>query len=702
MNAVNWKKGSETVGGLARSVKGQLKETKFSNPVRSVGMKLFILIFCGILVCVVSLGIFSYNKSKSIIESKISEASLETAAQTAGRIDLLLSNYERKTMEFLSDQEFLSLINTTLTTSDDYEKFDSQRTISTKLSSIMLSDNMLTGIYLLPTTPGMDVIGTSSSGGLPDISEEAPAFTQKMLEASGKVVWVPTMTGGISGNQSGQTIAVGRALLNVGSGKTPYLLVLEISLDTLQSVLSTVKFGEGSQAYIVAEDGTNVISPNPEELGQPYKYDLPGESGSSKIKAGGKSTLSVAALTGTAGWKVIGNIPVSTLVESAGAIKTTTIIMSIVSALIAAGIGILIVWNIGRPLGQIRTLMNEGERGNLTVRSRIKRSDEIGQVADSFNRMMEQITGLVMQTTSSAAEVLATSASLSDASHKTAGSAKEIAVATEEIASGATNLAVESERGSEMTSSIGEQVRSVIAANTEMGQSASEVEEASRKGTDYMAALMEKTSQTEEMTRSMVEKVDKLKDSTGSIRKILEVLGNLTKQTNILSLNATIEAARAGAAGKGFMVVADEIRKLADQSRHSIGVVGEVVQTIQSEIDETVHVLSDAYPLFQAQIEAVRDANQIFQNVQYQMSGFVQKLDSATESINHLEGAQSTLSLAMTNVSAVAQQASATSEQVASLSNEQLNVSEGLVELSNRLEQVSKELKDSLSRFTVA
>src|SRR5690606_26131053 len=120
---------------------------------------------------------------------------------------------------------------------------------------------------------------------------------------------------------------------------------------------------------------------------------------------------------------------------------------------------------------------------------------------------------------------------------------------------------------------IGEQVQSVIDSNVQMGQAAGEVEQASQRGSSYMGTLTVKTGQTEEMTRSMVDKVDKLKESTGSIRKILDVMGNVSKQTNILSLNATIEAARAGTAGKGFMVVADEIRKLADQSRQSIGVV---------------------------------------------------------------------------------------------------------------------------------
>jgi len=703
VNLGNWKKGSDTVGGFARRVNDQLKGTRFENPIRSVGMKLFVLIFCGILVCVVSLGVFSYSKSKSVIQHKVSDSSRQTAIQTAGRLDQLLSGYERKTMEFLSDQDFISLVSTAVTTTDDYEKFDSQRTINTKLSSVMLSDTSIEGIYLIPSDPKLDVIGASSSTGVPDVKSNTPAFVQAMIDASGRVVWVPTMKKGISGTANKPTIAVGRALMNVARDSSkPYLLVIEVNLDALTNVIGTVNFGAGSSTYIVAPDGTVVYSPKEEEIAGKYPYELPGKDGSSTIEDENNTRMLTVGASTTAGeWEVVGNIPVKSLVKDAASIRNLTWIMSIVSALIAAGIGLLIVWSVGRPLGQLRTLMNEGERGNLTVRSQIKRKDEIGQVADSFNRMMEQITGLVMKTTESAAEVLATASALSDASRKTATAAKEIAVATEEIAGGATNLAVESERGSEMTGRIGEQVQLVIAANAEMGHSATEVEEAGRRGTEYMAGLMNKTGQTEEMTRSMVEKVDKLRESTGSIRKILDVLGNLTKQTNILSLNATIEAARAGAAGKGFMVVADEIRKLADQSRQSISVVGEVVATIQREIEETVSVLSDAYPLFREQIESVRDANEIFRNVQDHMVGFIQRLEAATRSVSQLEEAQSTLSLAMTNVSAVAQEASATSEQVASLSNEQLGVSEGLVELSNRLESVSNQLRESLSRFTV-
>ncbi|MFB9280141.1 methyl-accepting chemotaxis protein [Cohnella cellulosilytica] len=696
MGSMNLKKASNSVSGLSKKVGGQLKETKFENPIRSVGMKLFLLIFCSILACVMILGWFSYSKSSSIIQQKVADSSSQTAVQTAGKIALMLEGYERQSLQFITDSSFINLLGTLAVSMDDYEMFDTARQLTEKLNSVAMADSSYESISLIPMYEGGQFISTGTSLNREAVAEKP--FLTTIAEANGRATWIPTMPKGLDDNRSTPTFVLGR-LLNQGK---PYLLMLEIKIKTLEDEMKSVNFGEGSSAYIVSSDKTIVYGPNAEKMGTPYEYDLPGEDSSATITIDGTKVLSSVGLMENNGWQLLGNIPVSELVKDAKAISNLTWLMSLIAALIAAGIGMIVMLTVGRPLAQLRTLMNEGERGNLTVRSTNRSKDEIGQVSESFNRMMEEITGLVRQTNQSAQEVLETATSLSDASRKTAGAAKEIAVATEEIANGATNLAVEAEKGSDLTVQIGTQVQSVIDSNLEMGQSANEVEEAGRTGSVYMDNLIQKTGQTEEMTRSMVEKVDKLQESTGSIRKILDVLGNITKQTNILSLNATIEAARAGAAGKGFMVVADEIRKLADQSRESIGIVGGIVENISREIDETVSVLSEAYPIFQEQIDSVREANQIFVTVQDNMSGFINRLSSATDSVRQLEGAQNTLALAMSNVSAVAEEASATSEEVASLSNEQLSISDGLVQLSNNLEAVSGKLRESLSRFTVS
>lgn len=467
--------------------------------------------------------------------------------------------------------------------------------------------------------------------------------------------------------------------------------------------------GEGAILQLIAPDNKVVASTIADRTGKDtdlgFIKELKEKSGSmnTEYTMDGNSTNMLASYStmDTSDWKLIGMVPTSILVKDAKGILTLTLWMALIDAAIAILIGIWMVRMIARPMGKLKDLMQEGAKGNLKVRTPYSSQDEIGQLSAAFNLMMEQITKLVEQTNRSAQEVLDTASELSSASKKTAVSASEIAVATEEIAGGASSLATEAERGNELTDNISRQMESVVNANEQMGDSARHVEKSSQTGTQHLNQLMTKTQKTEEMIGALVNKVDSLKESTSSVLKVLDVMQNITKQTNILSLNATIEAARAGTAGRGFMVVANEVRQLAEQSRQSIDMVGDITDKIMTEMNETVDQLSAAYPLFKEQMDAVKDTNVIFASVQQQMGAFVESLSMVTGSIGELNQSQGTLSEAMSNVSAVAEQSSATSQEVASLSSEQQNISNQLVNLSAKLENVSTELKDTLSRFTV-
>jgi methyl-accepting chemotaxis protein len=523
-------------------------------------------------------------------------------------------------------------------------------------------------------------------------------------EAGGKAVWLDTKPNGYTG--TGTTFALSRLLKSTSMSNMSAILVMEVQEDSLSNDLASVKVGDTGRIFIQNSDNVVNSSTDKKELGGQGMVQLSDEqkatdSGSDVKMIGGKESLVVYAKSVKTGWFTLGEVPMKELTQDTDKILQITLVMSIIALILAVVIGYWMVRMVGQPLAQLRNLMKLGEQGDLRVRTNFRSKDEIGELGNSFNRMMEQITMLVTQTNATAQEVLATAAELSHSSRKTATAAKEIAMATEEIAGGATSLAVESEKGNELTHHIGEQMKKVVETNSSLSESAEEVQGSSRKGVSYMTELTVKTSITEEMTRSMVDKVNKLKDSTGSIRKILDVLNIMTKQTNILSLNATIEAARAGAAGKGFMVVADEIRKMADQSRQSIEVVGQIIVTIQKEIDETVKMLSDANPMFQEQIASVKETDAIFQQVMWNMEQFIDKLGDVRNSIRSLNDSQVTLNDAMSNVSAVAEQSSATSQEVASLSSEQMSISDGLVNLSEKLEGLSNSLKESLARFQI-
>ncbi|WP_240647669.1 methyl-accepting chemotaxis protein [Paenibacillus nanensis] len=706
-DATSWQKGRQAVTVSAKAASSVLGELNWTNPLKSVGMKLFIAIFVSILACVLTVGLLAYNEAKSMVEKKVSDASLQTVNQVTGNLDIIFKTYEDITLQLLVDKDFHELVSRIDESGDDYARFEATSELSEKMQAITLGNDTIEGLALLPLKENLPPIVSGGAQMSRIETLKDAGWYQQTIDLNGKVNWIVPQAEGMAVDGDSSTIGVARLLKDSISSNAGYLLLLEIESASIANRYKDVNLGENSELSIIDQQGNYITANDAALIGQPSRVALPTEgekasSGDEKTTTtDGVEVLAVYKTFESMDWRLLGTIPVEALVKDAQSIRNLTWITAIAAGIIAILIGFVVIMTIARPLVKICALMMEGARGNLTVRSSIKRKDEIGTLSVSFNGMMEQITELAMQTTQSAQQVLLTASDLTEASRKTSASAKEIAVATEEIANGATSLAVEAEKGNELTAHINEQMKQVMEANSEMVASASKVEKASEQGTTYMNGLILKTGMTEEMTRSMVEKVDSLKESTGSIVKILDVLNSLTKQTNILSLNATIEAARAGNAGKGFMVVADEIRKLADQSRQSIDVVGQITEKIRSEIDETVNVLSDAYPLFQEQIQSVKEANEIFLSVQEQMGQFAERLEGVTSSIGRLDESQSVLAEAMTNVSAVAEEASATSEEVASLSSEQLSISDNLVGLSEKLDAVSRGLSESLSRFKI-
>lgn len=654
------------------------------------------------MVFVLTIGILSSQMAKATIQDNAEQANLQTIVQTSQKLDIVLQKYEENLQQmFLDDEMQSAIMDASLSEVSEYDRFTATNKMRTRLNTLTFSTTGVAAVYMLSPDKVIDDVtsGSADTAFLGTVREQ-PWFED--VTKSSKTMWinVPEQKAGSS------VFRLVRSVQSVNSMKR-FILIADINLEVLNGYLQEVNLGKNSKLQMVNDQNIVVGSSAAGDEGKESEFKL-GEAAANEpygsfrtTDANGNAVLAVFNTQQSSGWKLLGTVDAGELTQSANAILLVTIFSLIGVAIIAILIGIWMVRMIAHPLGKLKNLMEEGSKGNLNVRLELKVKDEIGQLADSFNVMMENITSLVKQTNSSAQEVLDTATELTHASNKTALSAKEIAIATEEIANGATSLANEAERGNELTENISRQMERVIQTNKEMEASARQVEKSSQLGTEYLNGLLEKTNITGEMVNALTDKVNSLKASTNSVMKVLDVMQNITQQTNILSLNATIEAARAGAAGKGFMVVADEIRQLAEQSRQSITMVGEITDTIQKEMNETVKALSEASPLFQEQANSVQETSQIFVSVQEQMEGFVRHLDSVTASIDELNEAQTVLSEAMSNVSAVAQQSSATSEEVASLSSEQQTVGDQLVQLSNKLENVSVGLKESLSKFTV-
>ncbi|MCR8845961.1 methyl-accepting chemotaxis protein [Paenibacillus sp. SC116] len=694
----------DTNPSLIKQNKGDILKLKALS---SVGVKLFIIFLVSVTLLVVSIGLFSYDRSRTIVEEQLSLSQKQTLIQAGEKLDLLFNNSVKLSNQVLFDKQLHTNLSNVYRgdKSNSFELFEQTKQIESELKGYVFGNNTLFSMFFIPLENNGTPIFTSGTPSDALSTAREKAWFQEAVNKKGQPVWIPSSAKGVAEQSPKPIFSMARLVNDLKTNEPQFVMVMEIYVQSLADHLKWDQ-SQGGFIQIVDANGKLILDNDLSKLGQAPSIQLTPQDQATSGKqivdsAEQGELLGSYFVSRETGWILNGFTPVQSIVKETNSIRNVTWISVGVGIIVAAFLGYYVMRMVGKPLKRLRDLMMEGAEGKLGLHMEHRSSDEIGQLSTSFNTMMERIKDLVQRTDESAQAVLLTAGQLSEASRSTASSAKEIALATEEIAKGAASLAVEAERSNDCSEQTTNKMQQVVEMNVEMFHAATEVQQKSQRGTSYMNELSTKTAATEHIVRSLVAKVDALKDSTQSVRQILDLLNQMTKQTNILSLNAAIEAARAGAAGKGFMVVADEIRGLADQSKQSIEVVGQITASIQREVDETVTMLGEAYPIFREQLGAVKEADMIFHGVESQMIALFEKLDSATSAVNEFDESQRIMTEAMSNVSAVAEQSSATSEEVASLSNEQMTVSNRLVELSNELEQVSNDLQERLKQFSI-
>ncbi|MGU3570082.1 HAMP domain-containing protein, partial [Paenibacillus sp. A51L] len=474
------------------------------NPLRYVSAKLFLIVFVSILVCVLSVGQISYGISKNVIEKKVSASTEETVSQIAGKLDLILDSYLNYSVQFLTDKEIQSNVGEFFSsTVDEYGVFSAQRSLNDKLSGMAMSNKGVLNINFIPINSHAktQVLGT---GNLNYEQVKESAWVKAAIEQNGTPIWIPTQPKGFQGNGDKPSIGLARVIKSP-SGTNSFVMLIELRESLISDQLNAINLGSDSRVALLGADKAVLSDTMAAEdgAGKTFNFNSPSdaENGSFRADSPAGPVLTIYKKLEVNDWKVVAMLPTAELVKDAKQISRMTWIIAAAAAVLALLVGLYVILSVGRPLRLMRNLMNEGKKGNLTIRSRHRSKDEIGQLSSSFNEMMEQITGLVQQARGSAEQVLSTAGEVGQSSRRTAGAAREIAAATEEIAGGATSLAMEAEKGSDLTTGMDESMRQVKLSNDGMIAAAGEMEAAGAQGTGHMAALIDQTGLAEGMVR---------------------------------------------------------------------------------------------------------------------------------------------------------------------------------------------------------
>jgi len=318
------------------------------------------------------------------------------------------------------------------------------------------------------------------------------------------------------------------------------------------------------------------------------------------------------------------------IVETAETLSTTNIVLSVLFLLAIAGGLVWFSLSILRPIGTLAATMRQiAADKDISHRAELHRNDELGDMARSFNSMMEVFQQTVGQVTNSAAQLSAASEQLSIITSDTRRGVQEQTSQTEQIATAM----------NEMTLTVQE-----VAKNAEQAAlSAHEAHQLTGDGQRVVSGTVAGIAELAQEIDSAANTIERVAEDGVKIGSVLDVIRGIAEQTNLLALNAAIEAARAGEQGRGFAVVADEVRTLASRTQQSTQEIQDMIESLQSGTEQAVQVMENSRNKAQ---ESVEQANQ------------------AGESLAAIGGAVTTINDMNTQIASAATEQESVSEEI--------------------------------------
>lgn len=368
----------------------------------------------------------------------------------------------------------------------------------------------------------------------------------------------------------------------------------------------------------------------------------------------------------------------------------------------AVVIGINLTRIIARPIKALTQIAGKMSEGDLTqtipdIRSR----DEISDLGKAFSLMVSSLRSLIVNVNDASQELVASSEELAASSEEVSKVSEQVAIAVSELATGASEQAILSEKGN---TEIIETVEGLSRIAEDMEQSNKmmvHTKAVVNNGEALVKYQETKVYENNQTSAEVSEAITELSNKSAEIGQILGVIQGIADQTNLLALNAAIEAARAGEAGKSFSVVADEIRKLAEQSSFSVKQIDSIIKQVQASVDTAVAKMDNSKAAVHEQTTALENTVSAFNDIAKEVDAISGKIMLVAEASAALSKKAVQAGDNMTGIASVAQQTAASTQEVAASTEEQSSTVHQITDAAEGLSQLAVQLQESISRFKI-
>ena len=508
------------------------------------------------------------------------------------------------------------------------------------------------------------------------------------------------------------------------NNKIEGVLVARRDGTALNEITDKMGFGENGYAYIMGIDGTIYAHPDRENVlnqrnvlgdietnGEFKNWGLALE----KLGVGNQGVINYEFLNtkryigispmANTGWMVGVGAQESDVLSGLNKLRNIIAIGAIIFLVLGLLAAVILGMSISKPIVDLSNIIEDISNYNLSmtqdskVLKYLRRKDEIGDISNSLLVMHKNLLSLIQDISNASEQVAASSEELTATSQQSATASDEIAKVIEEIAEGASDQANNTQEGALNIDQLSKLMGKNQQELQDINHAADEIEGLKNEGLKIVGKLVSKTKESNDASNTIYDIITNTNKSAEKIENASEMIKSIAEQTNLLALNAAIEAARAGEAGNGFAVVAEEIRKLAEESNRFTEEIVQIIQDLLQKTSYAVSTMENIKAVIKSQAESVEMTNERFEGIANSIEKMGNLIVLINESGIEMQSKRDEIIGVIQNLSAISEENAAGTQEASASVEEQTASMEEIAAASEVLAQLANQMQESVAKF---
>ena len=472
---------------------------------------------------------------------------------------------------------------------------------------------------------------------------------------------------------------------------------------------------DSSFAYVVGADGNVIYHPDTEKVSLPVESEQIAQiceslsNGTDVVNKvisdnDGKSFAAYYVTSNKAAVLVI-TADKSDILSASTTILIRSVLSAIAIFIILGIISYIIASKMINPILSITKVINRFAsldfKESDTAARISKKNDETGEMARAIASLRERLVMIVSQIKTQSELLYGASSELDTNASQTTSTVGNVEVAVNEIATGATSQASETQKATDDIINMGDMIQHT---NTQV-ENLTNTANLMRRSSDEAASTLK---ELDEINQRAIASIDVIYEQTNTtnasamkIKEATNLISSIAEETNLLSLNASIEAARAGEAGRGFAVVASQIQKLAEQSNNSTNQIDQIIHALIEDSEKAVETMDEVKTIMNQQSQNVQKTGLVFEQVRDGIGHSINGVGEIATKTNQLDSARAGVVDVVQNLTAIAEQNAASTQQTSASVMEVSNIMQEITENANRLKEIASVLEENMNEFTL-